>query len=77
MSSTYPQEPRRIFLWIGKEKWATLFVDRKPNADFRHRRVFSFECDAEGWCLTGYATPDGGLLERLRRSYPAILVQIL
>jgi hypothetical protein len=75
VSSTYTQEPRRIFLWIGKgEKRATLFVNRQPKADFQHHHIFSFKRDPDGWRLAGYATTEGGLLERLRRGYPAVLV---
>ncbi len=74
VSATYPHRPRRTFLWVGREKRATLFVDSKPRADFRHRHIFSFERDADGWRFEGYSTRDDDLLERLRRDYPRILV---
>lgn len=74
VSATYPQGPRRIFLWVGREKRATLFVDSRPRADFRHCHIFSFERDADGWHFKSYSTRGGGLLERLRRGYPRILV---
>lgn len=73
VSSTYSRKPKRIFLWIGEKKRATLFVDREPRVDFRHRHVFSFERDADGWRFTGYATTDGGPLEGLRRGYPNLV----
>lgn len=76
VSSTYTQEPRRIFLWLGRgEKRATLFVDSRPRADFQHHHIFSFGRDADGWRFKSYSTHDGGLLERLRRGYTAVLVQ--
>lgn len=74
VSSAYLEKPKRIFLWVGREKRATLFVDGKPRADFWHRHVFSFKRGADGWRFEGYSTRDGGLLERLRRGYPRILV---
>ena len=74
VSSAYPKKPKRIFLWVGREKRATLFLDDNPRADFQHRHIFSFERDADGWRFEGYSTRDGGLLERLRRNYPGILV---
>ncbi len=77
VASTYPREPRRIFLWLSRErKRATLLVNLRLNADSRHRHVFSFERDADGWRFEGYSAHDDGLLERLRRGYPNLLVQV-
>ncbi len=75
VGSTYPKGPTRIFLCMGRgRKQATLFTDHRPNADFRHCHVFSFERSADGWRITSYGTKDGDLLELLRRGYPGVLV---
>ena len=52
-----------------------LYVDRKPKEFGSHRHIFLLERNSDGWRFTGYGTTDGGLLERLRRGYPAVLMQ--
>lgn len=78
VGSMYPEGPRRIFLLVDNKRGrADLYVDRKPKANGKHRHIFLLERNSDGWRFTGYGTTDGGLLERLRKGYPAVLMQAI